>query len=127
MKIRKGFVSNSSSSSFCILGTLLDEEEFPILRELEGVIDEDGDFDLREWIDCYLSGSENPLELDYSSGIAEYDRCSVILGKNVYKLDSSKTIDQQKTEIEKEIRRIFKIPANTEVPISFYVDGGYCG
>jgi hypothetical protein len=42
MKIRQGFVSNSSSSSFCIFGIYLNENNYEDVCELEKKIEEEG-------------------------------------------------------------------------------------
>lgn len=42
MKIRNGFVSNSSSSSFCIIGVHVSETDYDKIQEMDSIID--GDF-----------------------------------------------------------------------------------
>lgn len=74
MKIRSGFVSNSSSSSFCIVGFSVDHEDeadFALLREI-GFFPEDAEYgsdDLETWPDygckdvkddLAVVGSESP-------------------------------------------------------------------
>jgi len=57
MKIRNGFVSNSSSSSFCIFGCSVDKNDFlkifkkDILENIENKQDSDEDYRDEDWFD----------------------------------------------------------------------------
>lgn len=101
MKIREGFVSNSSSSSFCLFGTLIEDND--VFEELEDAIGKVG--------------------LDYAHGIEEYE--GVVVGMTPYtmsKLYRDKTI----AEIEETVKhKLNLLGVNTKV--GWYIDGGYNG
>lgn len=42
MKIRQGFISNSSTTSFCIYGACLDDDQMPILESKEDLVNKFG-------------------------------------------------------------------------------------
>lgn len=107
MKIRTGFVSNSSSSSFCILGVALtlDQEYEDMLEELEEKI-------------------EN-TNLQFSLGLEDYYEM-IIVGLNPRALDENKTILQHKKEISEEINKAFD-SNYSEKDIEFHIDGGFLG
>ena len=74
MKIRLGFVSNSSSSSFCLIG-LRDSRLLGQLCKKEGIIlDDDSDDDSDEGSDEYLYGVEKRKVLTFvgSEGECNY-------------------------------------------------------
>ena len=67
MKIRTGFVSNSSSSSFCIYGTFVETDEFrKIIKKMKGLDEENEDEPL---IDDYEDGDQiaNKFGLEFHS------------------------------------------------------------
>lgn len=93
MKIRQGFVSNSSSSSFCILGQSFDTHE---LYEKFNIDEDDYEFesDAEEALENIIDKLGFCMETDY-----ENDCCYIGIGAE--SLDENKTIKQQKEEILK--------------------------
>jgi len=99
MKIRNGFVSNSSSSSFCILGEAISDEFY---EEISDKISKEG--------------------LDYHYGISQYEG-QVIVGISPDNIPGDMTIN----EIEEEIKASL-IKIGIEKPgVSWFTDGGYNG
>jgi len=117
MKIRRGFVSNSSSSSFCIMGSQFVEDDFPIVNDMEFE-------DLGEYLESFIDSKEG-TKLQMKYGIENKNFCYV--GIQVNALDESKTIAQLKIEVEKEMRELFKLDDERELVINFVIDGGYSG
>lgn len=113
MKKRMGFVSNSSSSSFCILGKSYDSGELVTLwntNHLDDPVD-----DLWE-----LKGKVR--DLDFVYGIEEYYDMYIV-GKSIGSIDQNRTINDQKVEIAKKINEAFGTSIS-EQDINFHVDGG---
>ena len=97
MKIRTGFVSNSSSSSFCIYGTYLEEQE-----EISG-IDMDEDY---EKIDKFWDKFEKKAS---KLGVEVYrDReCNcVYLGRSYSTIEDDETGKSFKEATEKSLEKL---------------------
>lgn len=117
MKVRTGFVSNSSSSSFCILGvTSGDIAEQIDIEKLFNPNDEN-DWD-EEWYD-----RANNFGFDVDRGIENYyeDYC---IGVDIDKLDQTIPIIEQKKELAEKLNEKFGT-VFTENDIGFMVDGGH--
>jgi hypothetical protein len=90
MKIRLGFVSNSSSSSFCIYGCSFGREEIQKLLNADEEYGFDSyDFEKKYNIECY----------DFEN---EY-----YIGKSFTKIQDNQTGKQFKEEIETKLKTIF--------------------
>lgn len=100
MKVRKGFVSNSSSSSFCVVGKQYNEEDYEKI------------FNDLDW--------ESPI---YGVRITEYDPYTV--GLDINKMKDEETLAEFKKRAYEEIHKIDKDIKLEE--ISIHVDGGYDG
>ncbi len=100
MKIRNGFVSNSSSSSFCLLGICLTDAE----EEAEKL------------------AKDNQLCVEYA--IEEYDD-AVYVGLPPTSMKDEETLLEFKKRIVDQLAE--KDPAYKDVKLSWITDGGYNG
>lgn len=104
MKIRSGFVSNSSSSSFCILGVEVDNETYDKVNDLP-----------------YDKRTSSTLDTETSiSYEGQY-----YLGYNPGKMSDGETLSQFKDRIVTEAAKL-GITINKN-DLDWIVDGGYNG
>lgn len=109
MKIRTGFVSNSSSSSFCIVGVIANKTNFSI-PETEGILD---------FLEGQINLYENNLTVKY--GIDNY--CdNILVGTPITEIDENKTIAEFKKEIFDNLKKVgFK---GNLADVKICIDGG---
>ena len=111
MKIRTGFVSNSSCSSFCIYGTIIDQDPellFKILGK-KGEFDDDK-YDLDDLMEELYDATEK-AGLEYDSGGDGSE--GIYIGCSWSSIKDNQTGKQFKEEVESKINKFFKI--NTDV------------
>lgn len=99
MKIRAGFVSNSSSSSFCIYGAYIRDSETHAIAEKAGVADQE--MDLCEVIEEYLS--KNKINCEVHS--APYDS-SVYVGRSWDSIKDDETGAAFKKAVQESLKDI---------------------
>ena len=109
MKIRTGFVSNSSSSSFCIVGVIANKTNFSI-PETEDIFD---------FLERHIDHYKNNLTVKY--GIENY--CdNILVGTPITKIDENKTIAEFKKEIFENLKNVGFKGNLSDVKIC--IDGG---
>lgn len=112
--IRNDFVSNSSSTSFCIIGNYFNEDE------LRKYLDIDDETDLLDYIDSYLE--KNGINLNYRIGISDNDLW--YFGLTYDNMLENETKDEFEMRIKSLIDEL--VHGHTQ-PIECYTDGGYDG
>lgn len=116
MKIRNGYVSNSSSSSFCILGIAVDKSSL-----------KDKIKNLPEDCSKYEDYAENiayDLKLHAEDGIYTYLNF-IVFGVEAEYLPENKTILESRKEIFEKLNTIFNNVFLKDVV--WRIDGGYNG
>jgi len=112
MKIRCGFVSNSSSSSFCLFGDCI---ETSVLRSLGK--DEYDD------IDDMLQG----FDLGYTHGIENYYN-QICIGLSPRSMKEDETLREFRNRVQESIKLFYeKYDIEKEVTCDWMTDGGHDG
>lgn len=98
MKIRNGFVSNSSSSSFCIYGV------YPLQHNIKQ-IDEDGEelSNSDKYDEIYTLAGKNNLECHSMDSYDDY----FYVGKNLACCPDNMTMGEFKQQVKSKIEELF--------------------
>ena len=99
MKIRTNYVSNSSSSSFCIMGIVVDKDKYDSVDLSSGE-------DLTSW-----------------TGIDNYSETDLIIGASPHAMKDEETLIEFKNRIRKQLQ----LAGFTDVTVSdldWHIDGG---
>jgi len=108
MKIRTGFVSNSSSSSFCLFGVQLEWDKFVNYLKKNKLIkktapeDENDDSDVYEEDDLF-----DTLESLGYPYCEDYDNDVIYFGKSPEEMGEDETRGQFETRVQQELKEKF--------------------
>ena len=137
MKVRSCYVSNSSSTSFCIVGIVATNDEFDVdSKKLRAALVADGcdeeqvnRLDAPEIIDAlnnrFYDRKFRMLLGDISvrHGLGNYSSDDVIVGLDIGRMRDNETLGQFKDRAYEQLKKI-GFTGNRE-KISIFVDGGY--
>ena len=110
MKIRTGYVSNSSSSSFCIMGVCLEKDE--VQEAIAKRMEESDEYD-------EYKAEKEIFGLFGTHGIYEYGE-SVIYGLSVEEMKEHETL----LEFKKRVFQTIKYPGIKFEDVKWRIDGG---
>jgi len=116
MKVRTNYVSNSSSSSFCIVGVAIDSDD---MGEFFDGFNPDED-ELYEFLEGSLTG-----ELTFHRGLGEYSEDTYVIGTPIQAIKDEQTFKEFKQQVFKALKESgFK---GEESDVKIHEDGGYDG
>ena len=118
MKTRMGYVSNSSSSSFCIVGVVADS--YNLAEQFDGYDEEkyDGAYDFLE--------EKCNGDLCFENGLGDYSEEQWIVGKSIESMQDDQTLGDFKKAVFDLLKKSgWKGDDLNEVKI--HIDGGYNG
>ena len=123
MKIRTNYVSNSSSSSFCILGVNL-INFFPEIEKGEKDIDDIiNDIERKMRLRNSISSDRSKISIEH--GLGDYYEEDYFIGVSPEHMKEEETLKEFKERICSELNG-YGISCKT-TDLYFYIDGGYDG
>ena len=137
MKVRLNYVSNSSSSSFCIVGIVATNDDFDVdsknLRTalVADGLDEANSMDALEIINnlhCRFYDRKFRMllgDISVKNGLGNYSSDDVIVGLDIGRMRDDETLGQFKDRAYEQLKKI-GFTGNRE-KISIHVDGGFDG
>jgi hypothetical protein len=108
MKIRSGFVANSSSSSFCLYGVAVSRWQWEKIED--------------RFEEMLKQFKGKGINIDYHYGISEY-MDSIVIGTSPWHLDKDIPLKESYAIIQEAINQIL----GEEHACSWHEDGGYNG
>ena len=104
MKIRRGFVSNSSSCSFCIYGVSIEPQKLCEKLVENGIeLTKEDKEDIYDWFDSKKNKLTEKLEIQYGP---EYGEGDLYIGKEWNSIPDDQTGKEFKKEIEEKIGKL---------------------
>ena len=120
MKIRMSFVSNSSSSSFCILAKKFEPEELDFIQEAIEAEKLPEEFTYMNVYGEFLHPSDPDLSV--TAGMEDYEG-KIFIGLEPEKMKPDETLNQLKMRICKNAKSIFNVNIKPE-ELKWWYDQG---
>ena len=119
MKIKVDFVTNSSSSSFVVIGVTISKDDVPkekIIETLEKHGLEVNDDNIDDGVDAVVADLVKGSDLNYSFGSC-WDDDNLIVGMHYTAMDEDETLAQFKERVQQQLKKhlgVDKIPDHIE-------------